>query len=81
MPSLRQSVATRTRLLASPNPQVATSRTALLAANPVGYAGCCAAVRDMDQRPLWQPATLAEVSEAMIDGYFTPLGTGELSFY
>lgn len=40
------------RLLASPNPQVATSRTALLAANPVGYAGCCAAVRDMDQRPL-----------------------------
>jgi 3-oxoadipate enol-lactonase/4-carboxymuconolactone decarboxylase len=40
------------RLLASPNPQVASSRTALLAANPVGYAGCCAAIRDMDQRPL-----------------------------
>jgi 3-oxoadipate enol-lactonase/4-carboxymuconolactone decarboxylase len=40
------------RVLASSNPQVATSRTALLAANPVGYAGCCAAIRDMDQRPL-----------------------------
>jgi 3-oxoadipate enol-lactonase/4-carboxymuconolactone decarboxylase len=40
------------RVLASTNPQVATSRTALLAANPVGYAGCCAAVRDMDQRPM-----------------------------
>ncbi len=40
------------RVLASPNPRVATSRTALLAANPVGYAGCCAAIRDMDQRPI-----------------------------
>ncbi len=40
------------RLLASTNPQVATTRSALLAANPVGYAGCCAAIRDMDQRPL-----------------------------
>jgi len=38
------------RVLASSNPQVATSRSALLAANPLGYAGCCAAVRDMDQR-------------------------------
>jgi len=40
------------RVLASTNPQVATTRTALLAANPVGYAGCCAAIRDMDQRPI-----------------------------
>jgi 3-oxoadipate enol-lactonase/4-carboxymuconolactone decarboxylase len=40
------------RVLASQDPQVATSRAALLAANPVGYAGCCAAIRDMDQRPL-----------------------------
>jgi len=39
------------RILASSNPQVATTRTALLAASPVGYAGCCAAIRDMDQRP------------------------------
>lgn len=40
------------RFLASTHPQVATSRNALLAANPVGYAGCCAAIRDMDQRTL-----------------------------
>jgi 3-oxoadipate enol-lactonase / 4-carboxymuconolactone decarboxylase len=40
------------RVLASANPQVATSRAALLAANPVGYAGCCAAIRDMDQRAM-----------------------------
>jgi len=29
---------------------VAPIRTMLLANNPVGYAGCCAAIRDMDQR-------------------------------
>ena len=40
------------RVLASPNPQVASARTALRTTNPVGYAGCCAAIRDMDQRPL-----------------------------
>ena len=27
-------------------------RTALLATDPAGYAGCCAAIRDMDHRPL-----------------------------
>ena len=31
------------------NPHVATTRRTLLACNPVGYAGCAAAVRDMDQ--------------------------------
>ena len=40
------------RLLASTNPQVASTRTALRATNPVGYAGCCAAIRDMDNRPV-----------------------------
>ncbi len=40
------------RVLNSPNPVVASTRTTLLATNPVGYAGCCAAIRDMDQRPL-----------------------------
>jgi 3-oxoadipate enol-lactonase len=29
-------------------PEVATVRRTLLATNPVGYAGCCAAIRDMD---------------------------------
>jgi 3-oxoadipate enol-lactonase / 4-carboxymuconolactone decarboxylase len=40
------------RMLDSPNPIVESVRTVLLANNPVGYAGCCAAIRDMDQRAL-----------------------------
>jgi 3-oxoadipate enol-lactonase/4-carboxymuconolactone decarboxylase len=33
-------------------PQVASARRTLLATDPVGYAGCCAAVRDLDQAAL-----------------------------
>jgi 3-oxoadipate enol-lactonase/4-carboxymuconolactone decarboxylase len=36
------------RLLAANPPTVATARRTLLATNPIGYAGCCAAVRDTD---------------------------------
>jgi 3-oxoadipate enol-lactonase / 4-carboxymuconolactone decarboxylase len=39
------------RLAANP-PAVAGVRRVLLATDPVGYAGCCAAVRDMDQQAL-----------------------------
>jgi 3-oxoadipate enol-lactonase/4-carboxymuconolactone decarboxylase len=35
--------------LASHSPIAAASRRVLLATDPVGYAGCCAAVRDMDE--------------------------------
>jgi 3-oxoadipate enol-lactonase len=38
--------------LASGLPEVAIMRHKLLATDPVGYAGCCAAVRDMDQTGL-----------------------------
>jgi len=34
------------------NPFADTIRTTLLATNPIGYAGCCAAIRDMDQSTL-----------------------------
>jgi 3-oxoadipate enol-lactonase/4-carboxymuconolactone decarboxylase len=37
---------------AKPNSWVDSIRTTLLATDPVGYAGCCAAIRDMDHRPL-----------------------------
>ena len=40
------------RTLASSNPTVESIRAVLLATNPVGYAGCCAAIRDMDHLPL-----------------------------
>lgn len=39
------------RLLASGSAAVESVRTALLETSPVGYAGCCAAIRDMDLRP------------------------------
>lgn len=35
-------------VLAGNSPVVARARRTLLATNPVGYAGCCAAIRDMD---------------------------------
>ena len=38
--------------LASGSPAVANIRRVLLATNPVGYAGCCAAVRDLNQTSL-----------------------------
>jgi 3-oxoadipate enol-lactonase / 4-carboxymuconolactone decarboxylase len=40
------------RTLASGNPVAESIRSVLLATSPVGYAGCCAAIRDMDHRPL-----------------------------
>ena len=44
------------------------------------YEGVRAALIDRDQQPRWQPATLAEVSDAMVDAYFAPLGEDELRF-
>ncbi len=39
-------------VLAADGPEVAWARRTLLATNPVGYANCCAAIRDMDLTPL-----------------------------
>ncbi len=41
-----------TETLESGNPHVETSRAVLLATDPAGYAACCAAVRDLDNRGL-----------------------------
>jgi enoyl-CoA hydratase len=43
------------------------------------YEGVRAAVIDKDQRPRWQPLSLAAVSTTAIDGYFAPLDVTDLS--
>lgn len=44
------------------------------------YEGVRAALVDRDQRPRWQPAALAEVTDAIVEAHFAPLGDGELRF-
>jgi 3-oxoadipate enol-lactonase len=48
---------------------IAQIRTMLLATDPVGYAGCCAAIRDMDQRPT---ASLNNLATLVIAGSRDP---------
>ncbi len=43
------------------------------------YEGVRAALIDRDRSPRWQPARLEDVSEAMLDSYFAPLGADDLS--
>jgi len=44
------------------------------------YEGIRAMLIDRDRNPKWRPATFAEVSESIVDGYFTPIGDRELRF-
>ena len=37
------------------------------------YEGIRAVIVDKDNRPCWHPATLAEVTPEMVEGYFAPL--------
>ncbi len=48
--AIERSFTARTR--STPNPAVESIRASMLGTNPVGYAGCCAAIRDMDLCPL-----------------------------
>jgi enoyl-CoA hydratase len=37
-----------------------------------------AALIDKDGRPRWQPSRLEDVSAAMVEDYFAPMGSAEL---
>jgi enoyl-CoA hydratase len=42
------------------------------------YEGVRAMLIDRDRKPQWRPATLAEVTDGMVDSYFAPIGDREL---
>jgi enoyl-CoA hydratase len=44
------------------------------------FEGIRALLVDKDNAPKWQPATLAEVTPAMVDSYFAPAPAGDLTF-
>jgi enoyl-CoA hydratase len=44
------------------------------------YEGVRAMLIDKDQKPRWQPATLAEIGDGMVEAYFAPLADRELRF-
>jgi len=44
------------------------------------YEGLRAVLVDKDQQPRWDPPTLDPVDDAMVEGYFAPLGENELRF-
>jgi 3-oxoadipate enol-lactonase / 4-carboxymuconolactone decarboxylase len=60
-------------------PHVASTRRTLLDTNPTGYAGCCAAIRDMDQRALLPEIELPTLVVSGHHDVSTPwIGHGEV---
>ncbi|MGE0023823.1 MAG: enoyl-CoA hydratase/isomerase family protein [Hyphomicrobium sp.] len=50
----------------------------MLAANGDFFEGARAVLIDKDNAPRWSPARLEDVTEAMVERFFAPLGAGEL---
>jgi enoyl-CoA hydratase len=44
------------------------------------YEGVRAMLIDRDRKPQWRPASLAEVTDSVVDAYFAPIGDSELRF-
>jgi enoyl-CoA hydratase len=44
------------------------------------FEGIRAQLIDKDRAPKWRPASLAAVSDEVVEGYFAPIGTRELRF-
>ena len=42
------------------------------------FEGVRAVLIDRDNAPTWSPASLAEIDDALLDGYFAPLGAEDL---
>jgi 3-oxoadipate enol-lactonase len=65
--------------LAKNEPIAASAKATFLATNPVGYAGCCAAIRDMDHRPILSKITTPALVISGDHDVSTPFpGHGEL---
>src|SRR5262249_8019829 len=65
--------------LAKEDPVVASIRATFLATNPTGYAGCCAAIRDMENRSLLEKIHVPTLVIAGDKDVSTPwTGHGEL---
>ena len=58
--------------LASENPRAATARRTILGTDPIGYAGCCAAIRDMDQVELLHKIRVPTLIISSKDDLSTP---------
>jgi 3-oxoadipate enol-lactonase len=64
--------------LASNSAEVARIRSQILSTPPVGYAGCCAAIRDMDERDF---LGTIEASALVIIGAHDPATTPDKGHY
>jgi 3-oxoadipate enol-lactonase / 4-carboxymuconolactone decarboxylase len=63
--------------LARRSPRVASARSTLVATDPVGYVGCCAAIRDMDLTPLAARIRVATLVITATHDLATPKAQGE----